>query len=94
MMTKDGPDFGAKLKELEAITAWFESDEVDLNAALAKFERGMQLADELKRELQQVENRVEKIKARFDTPVAPEPTDEADEPGPEAPAAEEPTLFP
>lgn len=67
----NNPDFSAKLKELEAITEWFESDEVDLNAALAKFERGMQLAAELKKELQQVENRVEKIKARFDIPAEP-----------------------
>lgn len=85
-MTKDTPDFGAKLKELETITAWFESDAVDLNAALAKFERGMQLADELKRELQQVENRVEKIKARFDVPAAASEAEATD--------AEEPTLFP
>jgi exodeoxyribonuclease VII small subunit len=64
------PDFGAKLKELEAVTTWFESGEVDLSAALAKFERGMQLADELKQELQKIENRVEKIKAKFDTSAA------------------------
>lgn len=63
-------DFGAKLKELEAITEWFESDEVDLDAALAKFERGMELATELKKELGEVENRVEKIKQRFDVPSA------------------------
>jgi len=67
--TNDKQDFGAKLKELEAITAWFESDEVDLDAALHKFERGMELANVLKQELQQVENRVEKIKRRFDEPV-------------------------
>lgn len=65
----DKQDFGAKLTELETITEWFESGEVDLNAGLAKFERGMVLADELKNELQAVENRVEAIKAKFDTPV-------------------------
>lgn len=64
-------DFGAKLNELEAITSWFESDAVDLNEALKKFERGMELAGELKVELQQVENRVEKIKQRFDAPLPP-----------------------
>jgi exodeoxyribonuclease VII small subunit len=74
MSADKGPDFGAKLAELEAITAWFESDEVDLNAALAKFERGMELAAELKQELQQVENRVEVIKAKFE--AAPAPTDD------------------
>lgn len=61
-------DFGAKLKELETITEWFESEEVDLNQGLTKFERGMQLAGELKGELGQLENRVEKIKQKFDAP--------------------------
>lgn len=94
-MTKDASDFGAKLGELEAITAWFESDDVDLNTALAKFERGMQLADELKRELQHVENRVEKIKARFDAPTDTSATPDADAPVDEDDADnEEPTSFP
>ena len=84
-MNKENQDFGSKLKELEAITAWFESDEVDLNAALAKFERGMELANELKQELQQVENRVEKIKARFDVPATSAEEPESD--------GSEPTLF-
>lgn len=95
---KKQPDFGAKLQELEAITEWFESDEVDLNAALAKFERGMQLADELKRELAQIENRVETIKAKFDAPAgppietetAPDAGDDADG---EGSAGVKPTLF-
>lgn len=59
-------DFGKKLNELESITEWFESDDVDLNEALKKFERGMELADSLKKELQQIENRVEVIKQKFD----------------------------
>jgi exodeoxyribonuclease VII small subunit len=70
MSSNNKQDFGAKLKELEAITEWFESDEVDLNAALAKFERGMQLADELKKELGEIENRVDVIKRKFDAPSA------------------------
>ncbi|HVE80565.1 MAG TPA: exodeoxyribonuclease VII small subunit [Candidatus Dormibacteraeota bacterium] len=59
-------DFGKKLEELEAITEWFESDKVDLNEALGKFERGMQLAEDLKKELEVIENKVEKIKQKFD----------------------------
>ena len=81
----DSQDFGAKLAELEAITEWFESEEVDLNQALAKFERGMKLANELKGELDQVENRVEKIKAKFDGPA---------QNAAETLADDEPTLFP
>lgn len=78
----DSGDFGKKLKELESITAWFESEQVDLNAALAKFERGMELAGDLKKELETIENRVEKIKAKFDG---------AAQPAPEGPS--EPDLF-
>ncbi len=75
---KPSSDFTAKLKELEAITEWFESGEVDLNQALAKFERGMELTEELKQQLQVVENRVQKIRAKFDGPApdhetSPEP---------------------
>jgi exodeoxyribonuclease VII small subunit len=81
-------DFGTKLKELEAITEWFESEDVDLNQALTKFERGMQLADELKGELKLVENRVEKIKQRFDAP-ATNPADPTENLNPDA----GPTLF-
>jgi len=90
--TDNQPDFSTKLQELEAITAWFESEEVDLNAALDKFERGMRLADELRRELGEVENRVEKIKARFDAPAAATGPAEIDaDTG--ADTDDEPTLF-
>lgn len=58
-------EFEAALKELEEITTWFESSDVDLDQGLAKFERGMELSTQLKEHLQSVENRVEKIKARF-----------------------------
>lgn len=59
-------DFEGKLKELEEITAWLESDEADLDQALAKFERGMALSAELKKQLAETENRVEKIKRQYD----------------------------
>jgi exodeoxyribonuclease VII small subunit len=58
-------EFEPALRELEEITQWFESSEVDLDRGLDKFERGMELAGQLKAHLAGVENRVEKIKARF-----------------------------
>ena len=33
-----------KMKELEDIVAWFDSDEIDLDKAVEKFERGSKLA--------------------------------------------------
>src|ERR1700683_258113 len=63
-------EFDRALKKLEAITQWFEQADTDLDAGLAKFERGMELASELKTHLAEVENRIEKIKSRFSEPAA------------------------
>jgi exodeoxyribonuclease VII small subunit len=62
--------FEAALKELEAITAWFERPDIDLDEGIIKFERGMELTSQLKSHLEAVENRVEKIKQMFDGKVA------------------------
>jgi len=67
-MKADSFDFGASLKELEAITTWFEGDNIDLDEGLVKFERGMELATKLKAHLAETQNRVEKIKVKFDGP--------------------------
>jgi len=66
-------EFEPALKELEAITQWFEQTDVDLDQGLVKFERGMELAAQLKAHLSTVENRVEKIRARFDGAPAAKP---------------------
>lgn len=68
-------DFGAALKELEDITAWFESENIDLDEGLVKFERGMELAGKLKEQLTVTQNRVEKIKLKFDQPQPSQPAD-------------------
>jgi exodeoxyribonuclease VII small subunit len=81
MSTSKPYEFERNLKELEAITAWFESTEADLDEGIAKFERGMELAQELKGHLAAVENRVEKIRQRFSAGAeAKSPTDPTDEP--------------
>lgn len=69
-------EFSKHLAELESITSWFESSDADLDQGIAKFERGMELTQELRQHLQLVENRVEKIRARYAT----EPVDAVAEP--------------
>jgi exodeoxyribonuclease VII small subunit len=69
-------EFEKSLKELEEITAWFESSDIDLDAGLAKFERGMELATQLKTHLATVENRVEKIRAKFSAKAGEAKTEE------------------
>ena len=70
-MTEHSFEFDKAMTELEAITAWFESANVDLDQGLVKFERGMELAAKLKEHLAIVENRVEKIKVKFSSPTKP-----------------------
>ncbi len=67
MTSKKRPTtFTQAFQELEEITSWFDSQEsVDLDQGLKKFERGLELASELKKKLSEVENKVEEIKRKF-----------------------------
>lgn len=58
--------FAKTFEELEAITAWFEGDDVDLEEGLKKFERGLELAKACKDQLGEIENKVEEIKKKFE----------------------------
>jgi exodeoxyribonuclease VII small subunit len=62
-MSKNDKSFNTKMKELEEIVAWFDSSEVDLDKAVEKFERGTQLAKELKADISEIENRVKVLQA-------------------------------
>ena len=64
---KKATNFAKSFAELEEITEWFDSEEqLDLDKGLKKFERGLELAGELKKKLSEVENKVEEIKAKFE----------------------------
>lgn len=64
-MTKKVPTFAEAFAELEKLTEWFETQEVDLDVGLEKFERGLELADICKKKLAEVENKVEILKKKF-----------------------------
>ena len=53
--------------ELEAIIAWFESDEVDIDRAEAEYERGLKIADELQKRLTETKNNITKLQTKFDS---------------------------
>lgn len=57
--------FAEAFQELETITAWFETQEVDLDEGVKKFERGLELAKMLKEKLADVENTVVTLKKKF-----------------------------
>ncbi len=59
-------DFGKAYKELEGIIEWFETEDVDLDEGLTRFEKGLELAQQCKARLKDVENKVTAIKAKFE----------------------------
>ncbi len=67
MATKKQPTFAEAFAELEQLTEWFETEEVDLDEGLAKFERGLELAQVCKKKLAEVENKVTILKQKFES---------------------------
>ena len=64
-MSTKKPTFAEAFTELEAITEWFETQNVDLDEGVKKFERGLELAKMLKEKLSDVENTVVTLKKKF-----------------------------
>ena len=58
-------NFGKKFAELEAITKEFEQGELDLDKGLEKFEKGLALAEDLKKHLSKAETKINVIKEKF-----------------------------
>lgn len=68
---KKQPTFGEAYDQLERITGELESDSIDLDVAIDKFEKGLELAQLLKARLKSAEQRVEKIRQKFDAVEPP-----------------------
>lgn len=65
MAPKAKQPFAKSFQELEEIAAWFERNDVDLEEGLKKFERGMQLASDLRERLKVAEVKIEQIRKKF-----------------------------
>ena len=68
---------GTLLKQLEKIVDELSSDTIDLEDSVKKYEQGLRIASEVKKQLQHVENKVEKIRKQFSQQQ--EKTDKSDE---------------
>jgi exodeoxyribonuclease VII small subunit len=51
--------------ELEAVIAWFESDEMNIDEAAEQYERGQKLARELEKRLMETKNTINKLRQTF-----------------------------
>ncbi len=66
MTTKKVPGYRELNDELEAILADLQTDELDVDKAIAKYERGMEIVKQLEEYLQKAENKVKAVKAALD----------------------------
>lgn len=57
----------SRLQELEAVLAWFDSDDIDLDEALDKFETGSQIVSDIRERLNEVHNKITVLEKRFDS---------------------------
>ncbi len=55
---KPTPSLDARLKELEAATEWFYSDEFTLDQAIAHYKSAIKLADGIEQDLEKLKNEV------------------------------------
>jgi len=64
---KSQPESYKQLSEQLAETlAWFESEDIDLDKAIAKYEEAMRLLQKMETYLKSAENKIQKLAAKFD----------------------------
>ncbi|MCL2280500.1 exodeoxyribonuclease VII small subunit [Candidatus Saccharibacteria bacterium] len=54
------------MNEFEVIVAWFDSDNLDVEAATTKFEEGVKLAEQIQQQLTEAKNKIKIVKEKFD----------------------------
>lgn len=60
-----GQSLGELYTQLNAIIAWFDQDDFDVDEALTKFDQGMQLADLIRGRLKAAEHKLTLVQERF-----------------------------
>lgn len=55
-----------KLAQLDELVAWFDGDEFALEQAIEKFTAAEELASDIEKDLSELKNSIEVVKARFD----------------------------
>ena len=61
-------NFNIAYQKIEEINGWFQEENIDLNEALEKYQKGMELINKCKEELKKAENQFEDIKKKYVSP--------------------------
>lgn len=65
-MSKTNPKSVNELfTELDTIVEWFSSDDVDLESSLDKYERGLEIIQQLEKKLDTIDDKLEAIHKKF-----------------------------
>jgi len=64
-MPEETFNFTKAYQEIEEINEWFQSEEVNLDEALKRYERGMDLIQKCRERLEKAENKFEEIKKKY-----------------------------
>jgi len=65
-MTNKKPTYAELKLELDELLDTLQQDDISVDDALKAYERGMELVKELEATLNEAENKITKIKAKFD----------------------------
>lgn len=64
-MPEEKFNFTKAYEEIEEINEWFQGEDIDLEEALKKYERGMDLINKCRKRLEEAENKFEEIKKKY-----------------------------
>lgn len=67
MSKNDNKTVSQKMDELSELVAWFESDEFELEQAIAKYKDAEKIAGEIEKDLSELKNEITVLKAKFDS---------------------------
>jgi len=56
--------FSKAFEELEKISQWFQSDNIDIDEGLEKYKRGLELIKQCQQKLKEVENKFIELKGK------------------------------
>lgn len=54
------------LSKFEAVIDWFDNEDIDIEKSIAKYEEGVKLAEEIKKQLESEKNRIKVLSKKFD----------------------------
>lgn len=69
-MPKTKPDYEALTTELDSVLGALQRDDLGVDEALKKYQRGLELVQQLEAYLQSAENTITELKAKFNTDSA------------------------